>query len=265
MGDGTKSGLRYPTTRLWSREPDTWAPRNGKTIDTIVVHYTATANLARVSNPARGLLLAKRAKARGWCEPKHIDLLIQRFVAGDSCSDAAALCMIAATLDRRASWHYCVASKPEMSHWTSCEVVEFVPTIMQAHHIGALGLKTNLRSIGIECVYPGSISQRKTREQAEEFYRFAGWTGAVWKLPGPDGVKRWYVQPDDEQVETLTALVIALCRQWKTISAICSHYTFAPTKRTDPDPPFDLVNLRELVSKAVSRPMAAKPPARSVT
>jgi hypothetical protein len=41
--------------------------------------------------------------------------------------------------------------------------------------------------------------------------------GPVGKLPGPDGVKRWYVQPDDSQVETLTALVIALAGSlgWK--------------------------------------------------
>ena len=255
--------LRFPMTRLWTQEPDTFAPRGKTPIDTIVVHYTATAGLARVSSATRGSVLAQRARAKGYLWPEHLGLVLGRFNRGFNCSDALALCMIAGTNDRRASWHYCVASKPEDDGCEDCEIVEYVPTAVQAHHVGALGLRTNKRSIGIECVYPGSVSHRKSQAEAIAFYRPTGWTGAIEKLPGPDGVKRWYVEPDQIQVDTLTSLVSSLCRQYATITAICSHYLFAPSKRTDPDPPYDLVKLREVVGEAVGRPMAARPPRKA--
>lgn len=249
-------------TKLWSLEPGTTAPRGIVPIDTVVVHYTATESLQRVSTAARGLFLAKRAQARKWLEPAHVNAVLDSFNIGDRCSDALALCLIAGTLERKASWHYCVASKPEYAGYSSCEVVEYVQPLLQAHHVGALGLRTNLRSIGIECVYPGAVSHRNTREEAEAIYRGSGWDGDVVKLRGPDGVRRWYVLPDQIQVDTLTALVVRLCNNYPTISAICSHHLFAPTKRTDPDPPYNLDVLRSVVGATVGRPMAAKPPRR---
>jgi N-acetyl-anhydromuramyl-L-alanine amidase AmpD len=230
-------------------------------IDTIVVHYTATEGLPRLSSSARGLVLCDRARKAKNLDRLSIDFLAKRYMGGKAMSDAAALCLInSANNKRTASWHYCIASL-EDEVGKGVEVVEYVDPNVQAHHVGALGLPTNLRSVGIECCYPGPAPRPEcpTQSLAASWYDQRGWGREVLRSKRPDGLWRYWALQPEAQLEALRFICLSLCCAYPTINAICSHHLFAPKKRIDPDPPISLEELRHWLSVRLAREFFDRP------
>lgn len=258
-------------TNLVTVDQRRFAPRGGKAVDTLVLHYTSTEGLSRTSDGPHGLRLIKRSSEAHGISAAELGGLARRYEGGARCTDAAMLCLInSANQTRAASWHYCIASMPEivappLGRASGVEIVKYVDPGNQAHHVGALGLSTNLRSIGIECCYPGPAPRKECRSlmEAVVWYSARGWKGAVSQMRGPDDVLRYYHEQPKEQLEALRSLCLMLCDQFKSIVAICSHYKFAPKKRIDPDPPINLAELRSWLSARLGRAIVDRPPRSS--
>lgn len=259
----TKHTRQY--TPLFLKKPGALAMRRDTTIDTIVVHYTATQDLSPISFPERGVVLCDRAAKAGNLDRVQLASLRRRYAEG-SCigaSDAAMLCLInSANKARTASWHYCIGSKSDLGYTIDAEVIEYVPPELQAHHVGALNLRTNRRSIGIECCYPGPAPRREcpTVALATAWYAKRGWeTSPIFRRKDPTGLWRYWAPQPFVQAAALRFVCLSLCAEFPTINAICSHHLFAPKKRIDPDPPIDLAELRRFLSNLFSRPFYDKP------
>lgn len=254
-----------PFTPLFVKKQGATAPRKGTTIDTIVVHYTATQDLSRLASPERGVVLCDRAAKAGNLDRVQLASLRERYAKGEcrGASDAAMLCLInSANATRTASWHYCIGSSRDLPYTIDAEVVEYVRPELQAHHVGALGLRTNLRSIGIECCYPGPAPRSlcPTVSLATAWYAKRGWAdNPIFRRNGPNGLWYYWAPQPFIQSEALRFICLSLCEQFQTINAICSHNLFAPTKRIDPDPPIGLEELRRFLSNTLSRPFYEKP------
>lgn len=247
-------------------KPGATAPRKpGVVLDTIVVHYTATPDLTPASyNREANLALIGRAFRNGGIGRATAATLNGDYVNGRSMSDAVRLCLInAANKTRTASWHFCVSS----ARGPMPEVVTYVPPSLQAHHVGALNLPTNSRSIGIEIVHPGPVPRREPpkatkwgdAQKARDWYSRIGWRGEVSFPVCPDGVRRWFMPGAVLCLRTVEQLVVRLCLEHPTINCIASHHLFSPKKRIDPDPPFDLKALRNLVALKTGREYTDRP------
>jgi hypothetical protein len=260
--------------KLPTCETDTSASRNNTIIDGLIVHTTDTGGLKRVTTIRNeddkkyvGSLV-KRALDLPGVTKEQCDMLMFEYVQiGSEISDALRLCIQAAGLPRRASWHYCVASKKTKFPLNrsdtypgviDTDVIEFVPPELQAHHIGELGKPTNRRSIGIENMYPCALSKGKyTENEAIAYYENIGWSKPSLKR-GPDGAKYWYTPISDVSLLALEDLCVDLVTKFPSIYWIGSHFQFC-AERIDPDPPIDLVLLRKNVTARTGRTFVDKP------
>jgi N-acetyl-anhydromuramyl-L-alanine amidase AmpD len=263
-----KGGLVIP---LHTLEKGASAPRPpGHESPTIVVlHYTACADLPRTMTEWRTAHLIQKALSAKCVEPfeaGEATAAAQSFLDGQV-PDAIGQAAIAAASPREACAHYYVAScaRPLDSRSRDSAalaltlpppqlvvpVIEFVKPTRQAHHVGALNLWTNARSIGIEVCYPGPAPRKECRdeEHARAWYSARGWpVPATWsKQVCLDGLSRWFAPLPDQVVAVVKALVGDLCLSFPTIRWVCSHWTFAPKKRIDPDPP---LSVREVATAA---------------
>lgn len=228
--------------KIHSIEPETTGPRTAR-VSELVIHTTDTGALRRYStDKAWNLRRIEAAIEFHGITRETADRLRALYADGRPMSDAAALCLIAASNPRRASWHYAVASMPEPGQ-SEAEVVEFVPPVMQAHHVGPIGGATNNRSVGIECLAPGAIPKTYSQADATEWFRAKGWAPPKL-LAGPDGVRRWYTPQDETQYQALLELGRNLRVQFPGIRRVEGHHKYAPSRRIDPDPPVSLVRLR---------------------
>jgi len=261
--------------KLHTCEKDTFGSRDA-IVDGIVIHTTDTGALARktVIRTENDFAYMKKivdraVKLPGLTQDQADYLLKNHIFIEAEISDALRLCIQAAGLPRKASWHYCIASRTtEFScnrrfPWSltskKCEVdvVEFIdPVVNQAHHVGDIGKRTNRRSIGIECVYPGALSKKLSKNEAIIEYENMRWE-APSLLQGPDKVKRWYAPLSQESIEALEDLCVDLIAKFP-IYWIGSHFTFCKD-RIDPDPPVDLSILRNNVFAKTNRKLNYKP------
>ena len=244
-------------------EKDTYASRNNTIVDGLCLHTTDTSGLKRVTTIRNeddkkymGSLV-KRALDLPGITKQQYDMLMDRYVTtGQEISDALRLCIQAAGLPRRASWHYIVASKKTM-YMPMTDVVEFVPPEFQAHHVGDLGKPVNRRSIGIENIYPCALLKNKYSEnEATAFYENIGWPKPELKK-GPDGAKYWYTPIEQDSFQALEDLCVELVNKFPIVW-IGSHFQFSHD-RIDQDPPIDLVLLRKNVTVRTGRELIDKP------
>jgi hypothetical protein len=259
--------------KLPTCETDTSAPRNNTVIDGIIVHTTDTGPLKRVTTIRNdddkkyvGSLVKRALDLPGITKAQYNFLMSEYVQVGVEISDALRLCIQAAGLPRRASWHYCVASQKCIGREVfmsrhdalNIDIVEFVPPELQAHHIGELGKPTNRRSIGIENMYPCALSKGKYNEnEAIAYYENIGWPKPELKR-GPDGAKYWYTPVNEDSLLALEDLCVNLVNRFPTIYWIGSHFQFC-TERIDPDPPIDLALLRKNVTARTGRELIDKP------
>lgn len=249
---------------LHSCEKGTSAPRKGTTVDTIVVHYTATGGVTRVTSvvtPAEETFIRRileRAVKLPGLTRQQADSMWSMIEGEGEVSDAVRLAIQNAGLPAEALAHYWIASEAFNSYRHVLDVVESVDPTLQAHHCGPLDKPTNRRSIGIECVYPGPLPGKTPKNEAIRTFENWGWP-APELLKDCNGVRRWYAAADPDQNAALVHLCTKLCKRFPKINAIVPHYTIAPTKRIDPDPPYYLADLRKFVSEAVGRKMYDKP------
>jgi hypothetical protein len=230
-------------------------------VDTIVVHYTDTAGLRRYSNDRTwNLKRTENAFLNGGIAKPAYEMLKEVYgeVNAPAMSDGVIMALIAASTPREACAHYYISSR-SIPGEKEAEIVEFVPEHMQAHHIGEIKPthRTNQRSVGIELVYPGPLSNRLPYDEALATYERWGW-GNVFSMLGPDGKKRWYTDLNRETVAALEELCTAIAARWP-IKAICPHTIFCKS-RIDPEPPVNLEALRSLVGARVGRKILDKPP-----
>jgi N-acetyl-anhydromuramyl-L-alanine amidase AmpD len=248
-----------------TQEKGAFGPRpKNQVIDTIVVHYTDTGPLRRFSNDFEynKKRIDNAFKVKGIDEETR-DRLYDEFCNPrviNTMSDGTIMALIAASTPNEACAHYYISSYPIIPvgyDKPQIDVVLFVPESKQAHHIGPIGGRTNKRSIGIEMVYYGAVRGSVPKEEVENMYGMAGWIDGIDKLKDPRGSLKWFARPRKESVEELTKLCIDICKR-HPIKAICQHTIFCDD-RTDPDPPYDLIKLREKVSKAIGRELKDKP------
>jgi len=258
-------------------EKGTFASRNNTIIDGIVVHTTATTvkRVTKIRNSEDKKYidsLIKRALDLPGIAKKQYDYLTTIYNIGTEMSDALRLCIQAAGLPRRASWHYCIGStktkrynvvaieagKEIEQEVIDTDVIEFVSPELQAHHIGDLGKPTNRRSIGIENMYPPALLIKGNSEnEAIAYFENIGWPKPEMKR-GPDKAKYWYTPMSEEQLLALEDLCVELVLKFKDIYWIGSHFQFC-ADRIDPDPPINLALLRKNVTARTGRELIASP------
>jgi N-acetyl-anhydromuramyl-L-alanine amidase AmpD len=282
-----KGGLVIPFHTL---EKGASAPRPpGHESPTIVVlHYTACADLPRTMTDTRTATLITRALNAKAVDPAEAIEAVRaaRSFLGDpgakQVPDAIGQAAIAAASPREACAHYYVASIPRPLDSRSRDsaalaltlpppqlvvpVVEFVKPTRQAHHVGALNLWTNTRSIGIEVCYPGPAPRKecKDEEHARAWFSARGWpVPPTWsKQVCLDGLSRWFAPLPDQVVAVVKSLVGDLCLSFPTIRWVCSHWTFAPKKRIDPDPPLSVRDVATAAGAICGRRLLTSAPPR---
>jgi hypothetical protein len=260
--------------KLPTCETETFVSRNNTVIDGIICHTTDTNGLKRITiirneddKKYIGSLVKRALDLPGVTKEQYDFLMFEYVQVGSEISDALRLCIQAAGLERKASWHYCVASKKTKFPLNrsdtypgvvDTDVIEFVPPELQAHHVGALGKPTNRRSIGIENMYPCALSKGKYSEnEAISYYENIGWPKPELKK-GPDGAKYWYTPIEQDSFRALEDLCVELIEKFPTIYWIGSHFQFCKD-RIDPDPPIDLALLRKNVSARMGKVLVDKP------
>lgn len=283
-------GLVFP---FHSLEPGASCPRREKDgpIDTIVLHYTACANLPRMLTADKTLALIERARrlrtvcnghaleasavARGFAV-SEFNVQTNRWVP-ESVAQAAISC----ASPREAIAHYFVASIPGPlpAHPTDyfvlkgivkpdevVPIAETVPPTRIAHHVGPLTGNTNRRSIGIEVCYPGPAPRRecKTEQQAREWFESRGWKcPKTWSREVClDGLPRWFAPVDPQVFDVVVGLIADLRLAFPTIRHLCSHYLFSPRSRIDPDPPLSLSLIAAEVREITGLPLDNAKPKR---
>jgi hypothetical protein len=226
--------------RIPSIEPETTASRGGTPVTEIVVHTTDTWGLKRYSTDlAWNMERIDRAESFGGIAAATADMLRSRYSGGRPMSDAVAFSLISDSNDRRALTHYNVASMPVPGEH-ECDVVENVDPALRARHVGLGG--ANLRSVGIENVYPGALSHGLTESEATARYAAEGWP-APYLAAGPDGVTRWYAPQHPAAYRALVDLCRGL-RQRFPITTLSPHVIYYPSERIDPDPPISMEALQ---------------------
>lgn len=283
-------GLVFP---FHSLEPGASAPRREKDgpIDTIVLHYTACANLPRMLTADKTIALIKSARRRGMVSEVHAleaIAVVKGFAVTEYLvktdrwvPESVAQAAISCASPREAIAHYFVASLPgiTLTHPTDYfvlrgivkpdEVVPIAETVHPsriAHHVGPLTGNTNRRSIGIEVCYPGPAPRRqcKTEQSARDWFGARGWEcPATWsRLVCLDGLPRWFAPVDQQVFDVVVGLIADLRLAFPTIRHLCSHYLFSPRSRIDPDPPLSLSLIAAEVREITGLPLDNAKPKR---
>ncbi len=283
-------GLVFP---FHSLEPGASAPRREKDgpIDTIVLHYTACANLPRMLTADKTIALIKSARRRGMVSEVHaleaiavvkgFDVTAYRSMMDRWVPESVAQAAISCASPREAIAHYFVASMPgiTLTHPTDYfvlrgivkpdEVVPIAETVHPsriAHHVGPLTGNTNRRSIGIEVCYPGPAPRRqcKTEQSARDWFGARGWEcPETWsRLVCLDGLSRWFATVDQQVFDVVVGLIADLCTSYTTIRHLCSHHVFSPNSRIDPDPPLSLRRIAHEVEVVTGRRLDNSKPKR---
>lgn len=283
-------GLVFP---FHSLEPGASAPRREKDgpIDTIILHYTACSNLPRMFTAEKTIALIERARrARTVGTPDALEAIAvarsfavspRGVVIDPWVPESIAQAAISCASPREAIAHYFVASTPGITpaHPTDYfvlrgivkqdEIVPIAETVHPsriAHHVGPLTGNTNRRSIGIEVCYPGPAPRRqcKTEQSAREWF-----AARRWKCPDTwsrevclDGLLRWFAPVDPQVFDVVVGLIADLCVAYATIRHLCSHHTFSPNSRIDPDPPLSLRRITPQVEALVGRRLDNSKPKR---
>ncbi len=256
------------------------------TIDTVVLHYTACADLPRRCAADQANYLVDRAlRAEGvvFGEANQMRRAIGSML-DDRVPDSIAQSAISCYSKREAIAHYFVASTtatvrvsefgPPVNAFVEqgirnddvvVPVVETVAIDRVAHHVGPLTGNTNRRSIGIEVCYPGPAPRRtcRTELQAREWFRARGWSVPdVWSREVClDGVWRWFAPLPYWTFNAVVGLVADICLRVPTIRHVCTHWTFAPAKRIDCDPPLSVTAVTLEVVEIIGRRLDnSKPP-----
>ncbi|MBN1772739.1 MAG: N-acetylmuramoyl-L-alanine amidase [Deltaproteobacteria bacterium] len=282
--------------KLHSLEPGASAPRRkgDGPVDTVVLHYTACANLPRALSVDRVESLILRATRAGNVETAQAIWLRSsiNFMQNPddpnntACiPDSIAQAAISCASPREAIAHYFVASTvvevrrlsaPEMPETFRIQgiahrdlvvpVVETVPVERIAHHVGPLSGITNRMSVGIEVCYPGPAPRKicKTQDQARDWFESRGWLCPdVWSREVClDGLPRWFAPIPFATYNAVVGLIVDLCRRIPTIRHLCSHYVFATTKRIDPDPPLSIQKIAAEVGESIGRRLDTGKPKR---
>ena len=286
-----RAGLVVPFHTLEKGASAPRRPKDGPPI-VVVVHYTACADLPRWMSATRTKQLIRRALDAGNVETlqaKEASLVADAFLQVASPNgptaqvpDAIGQAAIAAASPREACAHYFVASCSKPLKDRSREsaalaltlppprnvvpVVEFVDPSRIAHHVGPLAGWTNRHSIGIEVCYPGPAPRKecKTQDQARAWFERRGWfVPETWaREVCLDGLSRWFAPLPEEVYRVVVGLVADLALSFPSISHVCSHYTFAPRKRINPDPPLSLHELVLDAGRLCGRTLVTTPPHR---
>lgn len=274
--------------QLHSLENGASRPRSPSdpTLDTVVLHYTACADLPRRCSAQTAERLIRRALRLKHVEAGEAENMIRavRNMQGDEVPDSIAQAAISCYSEREAIAHYFVASTTAIVHVpvfappvpdfvnqgirnddVVVPVVETVGIDRVAHHVGPLTGNTNRRSVGIEVCYPGPAPRKtcRTESQAREWFRARGWNvpDLWWRLVCLDGVSRWFAPLPYCTFNAVVGLVADLCLRIPTIRYICPHWTFAPTKRIDCDPPLSVKAVTSEVAVITGRRLDnSKPP-----
>lgn len=256
-------------------------------IDTVVLHYTACADLPRSLGTDRSIFLVERCLKKDRAPAEEVGFMLRAVesMENDSVPDSIAQAAISCYSEREAIAHYFVASTtatvrarlsvPTVPAFVEqgiqnddvvVPVVETVAIDRVAHHVGPLTGNTNRRSIGIEVCYPGPAPLKtcRTEAQAREWFRARGWSVPdVWSREVClDGVSRWFVPLPYWTFSAVVGLVADLCLRVPTIRHVCPHWTFSPMKRIDCDPPLSVKSVTADVVAIIGRRLDNTKPTR---
>ncbi len=256
------------------------------TIDTVVLHYTACEDLPRRLGTDRAICLVGRCLKKDRAPAEEVGFMLRAVesMENDRVPDSIAQAAISCYSERKAIAHYFVASTTAtvrlpvftgpigafveqgiINDDVVVPVVETVAIDRVAHHVGPLTGNTNRRSIGIEVCYPGPAPRKtcRTEAQARAWFEVRGWGVPIpWSREVClDGVSRWFAPLPYWTINAVVGLVADLCLRVPTIRHICPHWTFAPTKRIDCDPPLSVKAVTAEVVAIIGRRLDnTKPP-----